>query len=599
MKSHTLLRFLSLLLRAQTLLLALVVFVRPAFSQVFETTLGIASGHEECWDGKPIASSNSTLLSNTTSFGGASKILLTRLNANGSQNLNVTLHDASLPGNEFSARSIEYDNNATGGHIGYFITGRRIVGGKGQMTLLRTDLNYNVTWAKFLPSTAGGVTLDECGVSVERQSNGDVVATGRSLNPSTNISRIIMARFTSAGAFVWCFRYGSTNTLSFIPDEACNGLRPSPNPGGGNFGTVAVTGRYTETGVDGNHTFLFLVNATNGAEIWRKTYHSGNTNDEGLDVVYKPAANEFDVAQFMVVGYSGGVHPSVWVVRVNASTGAGAGTVYTAGVYNSGFMARAVALSTHSSGTRAVLAGTIIGLTKPGNPFFSRVWAMELPFAAALPTWTYYYESSNPQGSGNESISRITGTNPGYLITGGDKLIGSANYDEHAIRVLATGKHGLADCPEVSLPVSKTTAGTQLTRDNSKDPFSVWQPLSITRYIRTLVQESCDGVPLGGDTGEREEAVPQFNGENLEAKISPNPSGAGTAVRLAVQLQARQMLSVQIFDLTGKQVFAATHELDEGYRELELPTENLASGAYFVRVQSRELNRTLKWVVNR
>lgn len=569
----------------------------PLFAQ-FETTLGIASGNEESWDGKPIAGSNSILLSNTFSFG-PGKILLTKLKNTGVQSLNVTLHDATYPTVEFSGRAIEPDLNATGAHTGYFITGQRRLASGAQMILLRTDLNGVVTWARFLPSPS----LHECGVSVERQSNGDVVATGRSLNPATNISRIVMARFTAAGGLVWCFRYGSSNNLSFVPAEACNGLRPSPNPGGGMIGVVAVTGRYTVTGVDGNHTFLFLVNASTGAEIWRQTYNSGNLLDEGLDVVYKPAANQFDTDKYMVVGASGGIHPSVWVVRVTPSNGAGVGSIYAAGVYNSAFIARSVTLSVHSSGTRAALAGTIIGMSQPGNPFFSRAWAMELPFSnTALPTWTYYYSASDPIGSASESISRITGANPGYLITCGDHLIGSPNFDVHAIRVFADGKHNLADCPEVSLPVTRTAAGTYTTRPNNKEGVSFWNTLSTVRTVRTLVQQSCDGVPLTGGSGERSNengtTTVSLGTETPTAAIFPNPNTSGMSVRLGVQVPQAQSLTIQIFDLTGKRVFVETKTVEGGYQELDLPSENLVSGAYFVRLQAPDLNMTLKLVVN-
>ncbi len=569
----------------------------PLFAQ-FETTLGIASGNEESWDGKPIAGGSSILLSNTFSFG-AGKILLSRLTGTGAQALNVTLHDATYPTVEFSGRAIESDLNATGAHTGYFITGQRKLAAGAQMILLRTDLNGNVTWARFLPSPS----LDECGVSVERQSNGDVVATGRSLNPATNISKIVIARFTAAGGLVWCFRYGSSNNLSFVPTEACNGLHPSPNPGGAKFGVVAVTGSYTESGVDGNHTFLFLVNAATGAEIWRRTYNSGNLLDQGNDVVFKPAANQFDADRYMIVGSSGFVHPSVWVVRVTPSNGAGSGSVYSAGVYNSGFIARSVTLSVHSSGTRAALAGTIIGMSQAGNPFFSRAWAMELPFTNnAAPTWTYYYSASDPNGLASESISRITGANPGYLITCGDHLSGSPNFDTHAIRVFADGKHNLADCPEVSLPVTRTAAGTYTTRTNNKEGVSFWNTLSTVRTVRTLVQQSCDGVPFTGGSGERSNengtATVSLGTEAPTAAIFPNPSSPGMSVRLGVQVPQAQSLTFQIFDLTGKRVFVETKTVEGGYQELDLPSENLVSGAYFVRLQAPDLNLTLKLVVN-
>ncbi|MBC7774000.1 MAG: T9SS type A sorting domain-containing protein [Phycisphaerae bacterium] len=572
-------------------------------AQAQESTFGNITNQEEATDGKPIPANKSIVLANTLSFG-TSKICLTRLNALGAVEMFATIQQGSF---QYFGKSIDLDYTGTT-HTGYFITGaRQLTGGLRQLILIRTDLNGTPIWTKMLPNV-DGVAVDECGVSVERQSNGDVVVVGSS--NKSGFFKIVMARFSMAnnGTLLWCYRYGSDLGLSFEPAEACNGMRPSPNPGAPPVAVIAVTGKYTKAGPSYYHTFLFLVNAQSGTEIWRQTYNSIDAQDEGLDVVYKPAANEFDPAQYMVVGQKGiDGHPNVWVVRANASSGAGTGAIYNAaGLWYGGFVARGVSLSLHSSGTRAVVCGSILGFSKPSDPslFINRTFAMELPFAAgSAATWAHYYNASDPIYNVSESISRIpasSATPAGYFITGASLFGGSAYYNQHAIRTNSTGKLGLADCPEVPFLTAVASGMTTTLKGNNKVAVTSWNTDSPNRTTRIFIQQRCDGVPFGGGDAEGrsdENEVPVF--ASSEAKLFPNPVIGNQPAQLSIEMAQTEIAQVEVFDITGKQIWAFEGVLDNGYQEMELPTNQWTSGVYLVRLQSTVLNKTLKLIVNR
>jgi hypothetical protein len=122
-------------------------------------------------------------------------------------------------------------------------------------------------------------TLEECGVSLERQSNGDIIAVGTSANYETGNNRFIVARLRPNGTLVWCNRYGSVQGLQFYPNESCNGLRNG-------MPVIAVVGQVLENGQ--GHTFLSCIRADNGLELWRRRYDSNGYHDDGNDVVPHP-----------------------------------------------------------------------------------------------------------------------------------------------------------------------------------------------------------------------------------------------------------------------------------------------------------------------
>ncbi len=463
------------------ILLVVCLFSTSAKAQLFETTFGIAPTQEEVQDSKPIDGGRYIVLANTQSFGPANMISLTRLNALGQQEMTMALNDPNNPTVPYYGTAIELDRNAAGAHTGYFIAGYRKITTGNQIILMRTNLNGALTWLKILPAAN---LRDERAVSVERQSNGDVTVVGNSLNTSNGVNEFAVARFSSAGAQIWSFRYTTGSTGSpgsgFEALEACNGFRA-------NLAVIAVTGR------SNSHTFLSCINAANGAELWRRTYNSGMNSDQGTDVVYKAANGVAEPAAFMIVGSAGAPHPAMWVVRANPANGASSSKIYTPGVNFSGFSATAVTLDI--TGTKAAIAGRII-LPLTQTSFMNATYAMVLPFyGTELPVWTRYYEGSNPAGPGKESISRIT--SGGYFIGCGARLGGAPASDIHAIRVDTNGENGTQGCDTRKLTPTKVVAGTSMAASFAKTT-TAWTNYVLNSTPYTYKQENCSsGAVLG------------------------------------------------------------------------------------------------------
>lgn len=442
-------------------------------AQLFETTFGAFNNQEEAQDSKPVPGNSYIVLANTQSFGPASMISLTRLNASGAVEFTSTLHDPNNPTVPYYGAAIELDYSATGTHIGYFIAGHRTVQSGSQIVLIRTNLQGALLWLKVLPAAP---QHNERAVSVERQANGDVTVVGSSIHVNTGVSAFTAARFSSAGGQIWSNRYtggSSAGANSVEALEATNGFR-------GNNPSIAVTGRA------GNRTFLSLINAVTGDEIWRRLYNSGLGRDEGADVVYKPANGPGEPAAFMIVGSAGAPHSIMWVVRVNPIDGAGNSKTYQPDINFTNFSATAVTLD--MTGTRAAVAGKLLMQSGPAS-FTNVVFAMVLPFyGTELPEWTRYYEGSNFSGPAKESISRIT--SGGYFIGSGARLSGAATPDLHAIRVNATGDNGLQSCSTRKFSPTRTATGTTQSIQGTKTS-TAWTNYVLTRTQRIFRQENC------------------------------------------------------------------------------------------------------------
>ncbi|MBC7775738.1 MAG: T9SS type A sorting domain-containing protein [Phycisphaerae bacterium] len=559
-------------------------FSNLLFAQ-FENTFGSLVNHEEPQDGKPIPNSNYIVLSNTLSYGPASRILLTRLGSTGSVNMNATIHEPGSPTTAYFGTSIDLDYSTAGAHTGYFIAGSRSTANGRQAVLIRTNTSGTVTWTKVMPNNDVSGTLIESGVSVERQSNGDVIITSNGFNQAANNHRFSVSRFNSAGGQLWSNRYYATlTTQNFEATEACNAVRSGVD-------VIAVTGRYRATGVANTHTFLSCINATTGVEIWRRSYDAGQNGDQGLDVVYKPANGVAEPAALMVVGSSGPGHPSLWVLRANPLNGIASSKTYAPSVFYSGFSGRAISLDV--TGTRAAITGNIIYQPSPGN-ILSGTFIMVLPFyGTELPDWTYYYSSSSPQFTEPHSIARITGASAGYFVACGSRLTGSAFNDAHTIRVNSLGSNGPTGCDIEQISVIRTLLGTSSSRAFSRTPYS-WTNILPARITQNFSQEFCTGL-LGGIGEDRTNVIVE---EVAAPRLFPNPVSAGQTATLAFDLPEAGKVQVRVFDLAGREVWTFNQVLSEGEQVLELPTSQWAKGAYLVQLQLPALSKTIKLVVS-
>lgn len=578
--------------RPLLLALCLCASFNPASAQMFENTfVGSPSTGETAQDSKPLPDGRYATLSNTRMYAhpNGSQIMLTILNTDGSVAMNVAIKEPVSYINHYFGTALEVDLDALGKHIGFYIAGYRQIGTDEQAILIRTDAKGSVLWTKVLPNNVAGLELQGRAVSVERQSDGDVIVTGTHPSQSTYQKYYFFAaRFRSSGATEWSNRYHSeTYNHSFEAVEACNGERSGD-------AVIAVTGRMRTSGSEGHRTFLSCIDAVTGAEIWRRSYASSADRDSGNDVVYKSAgpAGSGEPAAFMVVGATGGIHSLLWVIRANPLNGLSSSKVYAPIIPNSitfGFHGTAVSLDL--TGTKAAITGPL--LFDPANSGFeSGTFAMVLPFyGTEMPDWTRYYYSSSPQQFGQNSISYVKdATDPGYLIGCGVTSPFSNTGAVHAIRTDASGGTGLKGCNTLRLEVNRRVEGNQVWR-----PFvqysTAWTSIFLTQFDRDFREQFCnDGVliPKVANSGNATPALPG------EVQIAPNPSGAGAAVEAVFDAPQSGRVRLRLMDISGREIWSQEQEVEAGTSRMALPTDLLKPGVYLLHFSSPWLDKVEK-----
>ncbi|MEO1260832.1 MAG: T9SS type A sorting domain-containing protein [Bacteroidota bacterium] len=566
---------------------ALLFLLNSAFGQVFETTIGDLADVETTFDGKVLPNGNYIMLSNTLSFGPDWQIMLTELDPGGVPVNVVSLTDSNAAGTSYFGTAFELDIDSAGNHIGYFITGHRFSGNTEEMIVVRTDLGGSMTWASNLDVVANGTVYKESGVSIERQSNGDIVVIGRSKDLNSGLKQIIGTRLTAGGTVVWARRYGSSPGANFMPNESCNGLR---NTMFGQVQVVAITGKYEETG--NANTFVSLVNAATGFEIMKKVYLSNGVSDQGRAIVQHP-----NNLRYMVVGESldGMGNSDLWVANIrNNNLNLLFSNIYDLGINYAEFVGRDVCLSL--GGNTAVIAGMLRENTAAGLGI-ARTFALELPFSStAVPAWFYSYTYSDPNVMATESINQapgVAGSASGYFITTEAFLSTAFATDQHAIRVDGGGLHGLVNCPEINENPIRNAGGQFFAKTRNFTPAQ-WHSFDLATKARDLIDEPCP-PPLTGGPGNNL-IINENSGHILTGQpvLFPNPVQTGEKATLTVELENESEVSVTVFDTTGRLVYTTTEYLAKGQQQIAILTNNLIPGTYFVQTTTEQGRKSLK-----
>ena len=89
--------------------------------------------------------------------------------------------------------------------------------------------------------------------------------------------------------------------------------------------------------------------------------------------------------------------------------------------------------------------------------------------------------------------------------------------------------------------------------------------------------------------------VQTINKASAAVKLFPNP--AKDEVAILLQLENREQVKIDIYDLTGKRVSSFEKTAEGGEQTIKMNTSNLANGEYFVKVSIAEKVNTLKLVV--
>ncbi len=83
----------------------------------------------------------------------------------------------------------------------------------------------------------------------------------------------------------------------------------------------------------------------------------------------------------------------------------------------------------------------------------------------------------------------------------------------------------------------------------------------------------------------------------IELHVFPNPGRVGSVVNLAFEAHVSGSLQLEVYDMVGGVVVSQTLEFEKGENQLTLPTFDLPSGTYMIRLESRQFVAMRKWVL--
>lgn len=520
----------------------------------FETLIiGEPDGSEELVDVKALYCGPSVILGNTSSAYGPQKIILTELTYDGEVVWFRTIQDGVNTDIEFTGKSLELAYNDNGSHNGYYITG--CMGNyHSQMVVIKTDLNGSPLWTRVLYNTERHDTLEECGVSLELQSNGDIIAVGTSANYNTGNNRFIVARLRPNGNLVWCNRYGSGQGIKFYPNESCNGMRSG-------VPVITVVGHVEEDGL--NHTFLSCIRAGTGVELWRRRYESNGSRDEGNDVVQNPFNQ-----RFMVVGQidTVGGYSEMWVFNVNVLNGTLTdGTAYRHTDGN--LVATDVCLGAPLSS--ALIVGRRDSTVYRGPHTF----AMRLPFSAgAAPVWNYYYENSAPNVLLDDAVDKDIWASPENFIVGSDY--------EDGFYVAKIPSVGDEICSGIPFGVTSSPVGQSETLNRQRAASDDWSQYSLTAIDEGYVYSPC--IPSSAEFAP--EGTLEFNVQP-DVSVFPNPIYAGDLIHIQGDLPEDAEVDIQLLDANNRSYGNWREYRDAGMQSfaMKMPEEAYMK-FYFVKI---------------
>ncbi|NOT38715.1 MAG: T9SS type A sorting domain-containing protein [Saprospiraceae bacterium] len=541
----------------------------------FEVTIGTIFGSDETVDVKALPNGRHTaVLANSTSYG-SQKIVLAELDPIGNVLFYKTIYSTDSPESDVTAASLELDLNNFGEHIGYFITGYvgKLLGPAPlRMILIRTDLNGLPSWSRELISIyepISNIPQNELGVSLERQSNNDIIVVGQSKY------KFSVSRFSQSGNLIWSYRYGSGDIV-FVPYESCNGKR-------GGQHVIAIAGFAHEIDM-GTHSYVSCIRASNGLEFWRHRYYSGQFYDEANDIVQNPKSG-----QFMVVGRAdemGSTPTSMWVFNVNENNGTLAhGATYNLLPPYYKIWARDVCLSPDKN------SGTITGylnFTTPAGDVEFKTYIMNIAFGPiSFPIFSHYFTNTNPLTSklyfaGDDAIESVISPDPGYVLGTQSKLTGSAllDYDLHVLRLNDLGQTNSIDCPIVPFFPHFREAGNsqRLSREKTE---SFWKPISTSASDEIFNEEYCNimsGQSIRNGTEMKSSEITKFD-------VFPSAAIAGSNVNIRIELKESSIVEFQILDITGKVCNQWSELIGGGFQmiQYQLPTA-LTKGIYTMKL---------------
>jgi hypothetical protein len=511
----------------------------------------------------------------------------------------------------------------------------------GDMFMMRIDSLGNRVWAY----TYGNDSIEDA-VSLRRTADGGFIICGDVTNPRNfNDVKMEVAKISSAGDLLWAANFGGSegNEVKDVAvlgngDIVAVGVAYLPNSGTQyaysltlDGGGGAIDGRFWSkgpflnrfTGADGtadggvilagsSWSFInsqsfydpLLVRLTRtGDTLWSRRITIPNTqivnkvnslpNNEGYLVSGQVAVgtDNYQGTFIMKVANNGAVR---WIKSYDASP---TGRDYFERIYDiepvaDGYVATGQfnAYEKDSIKVKSVFSGLdtiilqdryrpfIFKTDTAGNVLWSRVLADSLPVGTLKTTSTF-------------ATNIAKGADGGFTIVGQTFNYGNSRGSGFLIH---TDKNGLMGsgtaCNTRNLPLTiRNFSGA----DSTGITFIDGGDENVVNYVRRPLalntpQTICTGQGIFSAIGETRLATDAV-------QVYPNPANDILFVEMPILNQTKAAAHVEIFDLTGKIVYAQTTSSEL----LQLETPQYATGFYFLKVTIEGKSLTKKFVISR
>ena len=160
----------------------------------------------------------------------------------------------------------------------------------------------------------------DLGYSIAVDASGNVVVAGASVNPATNTTDGLVAKFNHSGSFQWSMRYAGAGNW----DDAFNSVAVDDE------GNIYVAGYADEGPTDKD--FIAWMLRSDGSEVWKSIYSGLNADrdDAASDIAVDRSGNVY------VTGSSAGYSSSYWTDFATIRYTPGGDTMWTSRLGGSG-----------------------------------------------------------------------------------------------------------------------------------------------------------------------------------------------------------------------------------------------------------------------
>lgn len=134
-------------------------------------------------------------------------------------------------------------------------------------------------------------------------------------------------------------------------------------------------------------------------------------------------------------------------------------------------------------------------------------------------------------------------------------------------------------------------------QSNAVDNDILYTNVNIDNILADTVKISDPTDPGGGGSGGPNSVVDPARENGAELAVYPNPAQKGEAVKMSLSLDKPSNVRYTVVNAVGQVQYAEElGKVSSGQREWQLPTDQLSSGVYFIRVTADETTLTQKLI---